>query len=91
MLFTLSLLSAPFIKGMYYKISCPHVWRAGLCDNTVTEWIIVIDVVLLQNLSILRCYWYCKNLILMTDIDIGIAKYSFWILILILVLHSLAF
>ena len=26
MLFTLSLLSASFIKGLYYKISCPHVW-----------------------------------------------------------------
>ena len=25
-LFTLSLLSAPFIKGTYYKINCPHVW-----------------------------------------------------------------
>ena len=60
-------------------------------DNTVTEWNIVIDVVLLQNLSILRCYWYCKNMILMADIDIGIARAKSEVLLPLLALQSIVF
>ena len=47
--------------------------QTALCDNTITELGIDIDVELLQNLVILRYYCYCKILILMIDIDTGIA------------------
>ena len=59
--------------------------QAGLCDNTVTEYDIVIDVVLLQNLPILRRYWYCKSWVLSIGIDI--AKKEFLLLVLVLILQ----
>ena len=43
---------APFI-AVVYKGGEP-----GLCDNTITDLNIVIDVEILQNLLILSCYWY---------------------------------
>ena len=47
---------------------------SGLCDTTITELNIDLDVEILQNLLILSCYWYCEILNLVIDIDIGIAK-----------------
>ena len=69
----------------------PSKWdtpQPGLCDNTVTEGDIVIDVALLQNLPILRWYWYCKNVVLDIVIDIGTAKAVFYLLILVLILQE---
>ena len=60
--------------------------NAGLCDNTVTEPDIDIDVEILQNFVILRCYWYCNFLILVIDIDIDIAKEYFPLSLLVLIL-----
>ena len=47
--------------------------RAGLCDSTITEPDIDIDVEILQSFVILRCRWYCNflNLIIVIDIDIA--------------------
>ena len=45
----------------------------GLCDNTITEVDIDIDVEIPQNLVILRSYCYCKSITngIVTDIDIA--------------------
>ena len=60
--------------------------RAGLCDNTLTEPDIDINVEILQNFMILRCYWYCNflNLIIVIDIDIAKELSSLSLLVLIL-------
>ena len=61
---------------------------AGLCDNTVTEPDIDIDVEILQNFVILRCYWYCNFLHLVIDIDIDIAKEYSPLSLLVLILQD---
>ena len=52
MLFTLSLLSAPFIKGMYNKMSCLHAWSSvskskngpslSYCENWPENFVILL-------------------------------------------------
>ena len=57
-------------------MSSEYLVAPGLCDNTITEPDIGIDVEILQNFVILRCYWYCKNQTsdIVIEIDIGIAS-----------------
>ena len=60
------------------------VSEAGLCDSTITELDIGIDVEILQLLLILSYYWYCNILTFVIDIDIAKGCYMISLLILIL-------
>ena len=77
------------IKWCLLQISHLELWYAtGLCDSTITEPVIDIDVEILQNFVILRCYWYCKFLHLVIDIDIEIAKEYSSLSLLVLILQD---
>ena len=78
---TLQLLSAWLVAGVQYQGRLDLTGNgldiglyAGLCDNTITEPDIGIDVEILQNFVILRCYWYCKNQTSDIVIEIDIAR-----------------
>ena len=60
----------------------------GLCDSTITEPDIDIDVEVLPNFVILRCYWYCNFLNLVIHIDIANAKENSPLSLLVLILQD---
>ena len=60
-----TLLLKYFKDGLgYYSFSV----LTGLCDNTITEVDIDIDVKMLQILLILNCHWYCHRISIWEDI-----------------------
>ena len=67
--------------------SCMY-FTSGLCDSTITELDIGIDVEILKLLLILSYYWYCNILTFVIDIDIDIAKGCYMISLLILILRK---
>ena len=73
----------PFNLAWYFNALPP-----GLCDNTVTEPDIDIDVKILQNFIILRCYRYCNFLNLIIVIEIDIAKELSPLSLLVLILQD---
>ena len=80
--------AAEFNKRYVMCIDGTGAISTGLCDSTITEPDIDIDVEILQNFVILRCYWYCNFLHLVIDIDIDIAKEYSPLSLLVLILQD---